>query len=60
MFKVIYQCDECKGRLFDLLVESGEMEIKCGKCKKLVKIPVKDFFEILEHYRKEEKHTSSV
>lgn len=58
MFKAIYQCDKCKSRLFDLLVESGEIEIKCGKCKRLVKITVEELTEMIEHYRKEENHTS--
>lgn len=57
MYKAIYQCDKCKGRLFDLLVESGEVEIKCGKCKRLVKITVEELSEMIEHYREVENHT---
>lgn len=58
MFKAIYQCDKCKGRIFDLLLESGEIEVKCGKCKRLVKISVEELSEVMELYRKEQNHTS--
>ena len=57
MFKAIYQCDKCKGRLFDLLVETGEIEIKCGKCKHNVKITVEELYEIIERYRRGGNHT---
>ncbi|MDO4276627.1 MAG: hypothetical protein Q4D16_23440 [Eubacteriales bacterium] len=57
MFKAIYQCDDCKGRLFDLLLENGEIEIKCGKCKKLVKIEVDELAHLIEDYRKNQTHT---
>lgn len=58
MFKAVYQCDKCKGRLFDLLVENGEIEIKCGKCRRLVKISVEELSQMIAHYREEENHTS--
>lgn len=58
MFKAIYQCDKCKSRLFDLLIENGEIEIKCGKCKRLVRITVEELSDMIEHYRGEVKHTS--
>lgn len=57
MFKAIYQCDKCKGRLFDLLMESGEIEIKCGKCKRHVKIQVDELARLIEDYRKNKNHT---
>lgn len=57
MLKAIYQCDDCNGRLFDLLMESGEIEIKCGKCKGLVKIGVDELSHLIEDYRKNQTYT---
>lgn len=57
MFKAIYQCDKCKSRLFDLLTDSGEIEIKCGKCKKHVRITVEELTLMVECHHRNENHT---
>ena len=42
-----YHCEteQCNARLFDILSDTGMIEIKCPKCKKNILVDIEDLYE---------------
>jgi len=45
-----YRCDECTTRLFDLVSDAQEIEIKCPKCKESIRVDVEELQRFLHIY----------
>jgi len=45
-----YRCDECSTRLFDLVSDVQEIEIKCPKCKESIRVDIKELYKFLHYY----------
>jgi len=45
-----YCCDDCNTRLFDIVSELQEIEIKCPKCKEFVRVDVKELHRFFHFY----------
>ena len=53
MIKSTYHCNDCNARLFDLVAEDGcQIEVKCPKCKKLVRVDIRQLLEIIQFMQK--------
>lgn len=45
-----YRCDDCSTRLFDLVSDAQEIEIKYPKCKESVRLDIKELHRFLHIY----------
>ena len=45
-----YRCDDCNNRLFDLVSDLQEIEIKCPKCKETMRVGVEELHRFLHFY----------
>lgn len=45
-----YCCDDCNTRLFDIVSDLQEIEIKCPKCKEFARVDVSELNKFLHFY----------